>query len=114
MSIAIDDDGGWEFPKPAPILFADFMAELLELYQPPLRTTRTRDKMRFVLRVVSELIGPGGTTADLNPRLVARFLAGRPESEASVTTHGLLGYLRSACWATSARPATTPSRKATC
>jgi integrase len=92
-----DDDSGWEFPKPAPIRFADFATELLTLYEPPLRSIRTRDKMRFVIRIIAELLGPEGSTADINPRLVARFIAGRPASEVSVTTHFLLGYFRAAC-----------------
>jgi integrase len=94
---AIETDEGWGFPKPAPIPFADFVAELLTLYEPPLRSARTRDRMRHVLRVVAELLGPDGTTAQITPQFVARFIANRPESETSVTTHSLLAYLRAAC-----------------
>jgi len=79
------------------IPFGAFVEELLTLYQPPLRALKTRDRMRHTLRVVAGLVGPGGSTADLVPELVARFIRERPAGEASITTHTLLSYLRTAC-----------------
>jgi integrase len=93
----LDPEAGWEFPESGPISFGDFVAELLELYQPPLRAIKTRDRMRLVLRAVDELVGPGATTAALTPALVARFIASRPDSGASSTTYSLVAYLRVAC-----------------
>jgi integrase len=85
------------FPGLGPIPFADFAAELMRLYEPPLRALKTRDKMRFLLRIVADLVGPEGSTTDLTPELVAFFIRERPAGESSITTHTLVSYLRTAC-----------------
>ena len=72
-----------------------FTAELLALYEPPLRSKATAVKMARVLNMAAE--AGAETTADLTPALVARFVAARPASESPNTTHTLLGYLRAAC-----------------
>lgn len=72
-----------------------FTAELLALYEPPLRSKATAVKMARVLNMAAE--AGAETTADLTPALVARFVAARPASESPNTTHTLLGYLRTAC-----------------
>lgn len=87
----------FSFPDLGPIPFDRFRDELMALYEPPLRSIKTRDRMRFVIRVVAELVGPGATTAALTPELVGRFIKGRPEKEAPITTHSLLSYLRTVC-----------------
>jgi integrase len=97
--------GGWQEPAPSdwdfrsvgPIAFDRFVVELLKLYDFPLRAKKTRDKLRFTLDIVAGLLGPAGTTAGLDPALVARFIAGRPTAESPHTTKGLLANIRTAC-----------------
>ena len=80
----------------APIPFAEFRAELLALYEPPLRAKGTYDKMRQAVDIAGEFIGDG-TTADLTPALVARFVGSRPPELSPNTTAALLRSLRTAC-----------------
>ena len=80
-----------------PILFSAFRDELIALYQPPLRAKATMVKMRQTLDIVAELIGPAGTTAELTPTLVARYIASRPPRESPNTTVGMLRTLRTVC-----------------
>ena len=80
----------------SPIPFADFAAELLRLYEPPLRAKATCRGMRHMLAAVAGEIGEGGTTAGLTPDLVARIVAAR----AHLSPHSvkaLLRYLKTAC-----------------
>lgn len=71
----------------------DFRAEVLDLYQPPVRARNTWLKVRQVLGLVEDL--GVARPADLTPQLVARFvqLPGRSPN----TIRGLLGYLRAIC-----------------
>ena len=89
--------GDWDYRAFTPARFDDFRAELLALYEPPLRAKKTRAKMRHALDIVAGLLGPDGTTADLTPALIARFIAGRPDGESPHTTHSLLSNIRTAC-----------------
>ena len=89
--------GDWDFRPVGPIPFDRFVAELLPLYEPPLRPKTTHDKLRFTLRIVAELLGPGTTTAGLNPTLIARFIEARPPGESPHTTKALVANIRSAC-----------------
>jgi integrase len=82
---------------PVPIPFAAFQAELTEIYRPPMRAQATFGKMVQVLRAVADLLGPAGTTADLTPTLVARFISTRPATQGANTTISHLSYLRAAC-----------------
>jgi integrase len=79
-----------------PIPLADFRRKILALYEPPMRSAATHKKMRQVLDVLETLEGVY-TTADLTTGMVGRFIASRPAAEHPNTTHGLVGYLRSAC-----------------
>jgi integrase len=89
--------GDWDYRSFAPVPFAEFVDEILALYEFPLRAKATRDKLRQVLGIVADLLGPGGTTAGLDPSLVARLIASRPPAESPHTTQGLLNSLRAAC-----------------
>lgn len=80
-----------------PIPLARFRDEVLELYRPPLRAKGTFIKIRQVLDLVVALAGPGATTAELAPDLVARFVQARPEGESPNSTISLLNSLRAAC-----------------
>lgn len=98
MSIAsAPAPGDWDYRAFSPIPFARFRDELLALYAPPLRARKTMIKLRFTLDIAAGLLGPDATTADLNPALVARFIAGRPAAESPHTTFSLLSNLRTAC-----------------
>jgi integrase len=79
-----------------PIPFAAFQAELLDLYRPPLRSKGAFGKLRQVLEILSDLIGPG-TTAELTPALIGRFVASRPPGQSGATLKSLLGVVRAAC-----------------
>jgi integrase len=89
--------GDWDYRAVGPIKFDRFVDELLALYEYPLRAKGTRDKLKFTLKILAGLLGPDGTTAGLDPALVARFLASRPPGESPHTTKGLLANVRSAC-----------------
>ena len=89
--------GDWDYRSVGPIKFDRFIAELLKIYEPPLRSKRTGEKLRYVLELLSGLLGPEGTTAGLSLDLVARFVKSRPAAESPHTTHGLLANVRSAC-----------------
>jgi integrase len=87
----------WDYRRVTPIPFDRFAAELLTLYEFPLRAKGTRDKLRFTLNILSKMLGPDGTTAGLDPSLVARFITDRPSSESSHTTKSLLANVRTIC-----------------
>jgi integrase len=78
-----------------PIPWADFSAEVLALYAPPLRAASTRDKVRQALRQVAAL--GVASTAEIGPQLVARFVAAQPPANSPNTTRGLLSSLRACC-----------------
>ncbi len=78
-----------------PIPWAEFRAEVLSLYQPPLRARETQRRMTRVLDDVAAL--GVGSTAELTAGLVARFVAGRPPTEHPNTTHVKVSTLRAAC-----------------
>lgn len=80
-----------------PIPFAEFQARILEMYAPPQRAKGTFIKMRQVLNIAAALLGPDGTTADLNTALVSRIIASRPPGESRNTTLGILSPFRAAC-----------------
>jgi integrase len=80
-----------------PMPWPEFTRELLALYQPPLRAKATLCGMRQMMAIVAELLGPGGTTADLTPSLIARFIVSRPTGESAFTTKMMLGKLRVVC-----------------
>jgi integrase len=104
-SVPAKSAGGWQEPAPGdwdyrsvgPIAFDRFIAELLKLYDFPLRSKATRDKLRYTLEILAGLLGPDGTTAGLSIDLVASFVKSRPPGESPHTTHGLLANVRSAC-----------------
>jgi integrase len=75
-----------------PIAWEQFTAELLALYEPPLRAAATRRQMKHYL----ELAAAAGvkTTADLTPAAIARVIACRPPGEAPRTTAAVLRCLR--------------------
>jgi integrase len=89
--------GDWDYRAVGPIPFADFVAELLALYVPPLRSRNTWLKMRQTLAIVADLLGDDATTDGLTPQMVALFIESRPEAESPRTTHALLAYLRVSC-----------------
>ena len=93
-----DESEGWGMPATfGPIPFDAFRAELLALYEPPLRARKTYVKLRLTLDRVAELLGPGATTAGLTPAFIARLVASRPPRESTHTTKGRLNNVRTAC-----------------
>ena len=81
----------------SPIPMARFRDEVLTLYTPPLRARNTFIKMRQTLAIACELTGPGATTAELTPALIARFIQSRPPDQSNNSTLSLLSSLRVAC-----------------
>ncbi len=79
----------------APIPWPEFCAELLALYQPPMRAHATMTGLRRVLQLVADL--GVQSTAEIGPPLVARFLGARPPTESPNSTYSLLSTLRTAC-----------------
>jgi integrase len=77
-----------------PIPFFEFQTRILALYTPPLRAKATCVKIRQVLRIAGDLLGPEGTTAGFTTDLVARFIAGRPATETPNTPSSVLASLR--------------------
>jgi hypothetical protein len=88
-------NGGWEAPI-GPIPFDRFRAELLALYQPPMRAKKTYAQIRRTLETLAGMIGTG-TTAELTPALIARFIAARPQGESTHTTRSVLNNVRTVC-----------------
>ncbi len=80
-----------------PVAWPLFSEEFLSLYRPPLRAKATLAGMRQVMDIVAELLGEGGTTADLTPTLIVRFIQSRPATESAFTTKQMLAKLRVAC-----------------
>jgi integrase len=89
--------GDWDYRPVGPIPLDRFGDELLKLYVPPLRAKNTFLKMRQAMEIVEAVAGPGATTADLTPALIARFIESRPDGESPRTTHTLLAYVGAAC-----------------
>jgi integrase len=80
------------WPAIRPAAWADFRAELLSLYRPPLRAVATH---RAMAQTLDELAALGvATTADLTVGLIARFVAGRPAEESPNTTIKHLRQIR--------------------
>lgn len=90
------DGSPWQHAA-GPIPWDRFRAEVLALYEPPLRARATYTSMRHMLDVVSGLVGPEATTSTLSPSLIARLIATRPHGQSAYTTASLLSYLRAAC-----------------
>src|ERR1700733_12135176 len=91
-----DSPSAWGHPAPIPL--ADFTAEILAQYAPPMRAAGTRTRIRQVLTIVAELLGEGATTAGLNPQLVAAYVTKRSGLGLSNNTIvGELASLRAAC-----------------
>lgn len=80
---------------PRPIPYAQFTAEVLDLYRPPLRAAATRRRMAQLLSLLGEL-GPQ-TTADLTTGLLCRYVARRAEVVCTNSLAGELSYLAAAC-----------------
>lgn len=74
-------------PRPWP----EFSAELLALYQPPMRAPATLGAIRYTLEHVAAL--GVQSTAELTPKLVAAYIASCPQ-ESPNTTHSKVAYLR--------------------
>lgn len=74
------------------IPFTDFAAEALALYRPPLRRPGTYRKLRQVLAEFAALCG---TTAELSPAAVARWIAEHPGRRLA-TVRTLLSTFRAA------------------
>lgn len=96
MPIASPAEPWGERPAYHPIPFADFKPELLGLYEPPQRAKATYAKMRQTLEILAGLVG-NGTTADLSPALITRFIQARPAGTNPNTTIGLLRNVRAVC-----------------
>ena len=77
-----------------PIPWKQFTAELLKLYQEPMRSKRTAAKMRGTLQAL-EAMGVQ-STADLTAPLVAQYITTRCAGLQSVTIHGHLLYIQAA------------------
>lgn len=78
---------------PRPVRWEAFVAEVLELYAPPLRRPATGRKVRQVL---TELAPHCRSARDLSPAAVARWLRGHP-GRRPATVRTLLSSLRAAC-----------------
>lgn len=76
--------------------FDAFARHVLDLYQPPLRAAKTRQRMRQLLRIVATC-PTVATAADLDARMVAWFVAFRKNFVRANSLIGELGYLRAAC-----------------
>lgn len=81
--------------SPAPP-FDAFARHVLDLYQPPLRAAKTRQRMRQLLRIVATC-PTVATAADLDARMVSWFVAFRKNFVRANSLIGELGYLRAAC-----------------
>jgi integrase len=99
-SVTRDHSGAEGLSRPAgpgPVPFARFRAEVLSLYEPPLRAQATYRRMRQMFDIVSALMPPDATTEDLTPPLVAKLVASRPPGQSPYTTHAIVSSLRVAC-----------------
>lgn len=78
------------------MLLASFQAELLSLYQAPLRAPKTLEKMRQVFQILlrAQIVE---NVEDLTPPAIARFATKALEGRSPNTVRGLLSYLRAAC-----------------
>lgn len=79
---------------PSPVPIAEWASAVTALYATRRRTTRIR--MGQALRELAALAGPGATTAELTPALVARYGSYRPDRR-KATADGLLAAVRAAC-----------------
>jgi integrase len=89
--------GGWGPASMGPIPFADLAAELLRLYEFPLRAVATYRHMKNSLRIFAALLGPEGTTAHLTPDFIARLIASRPPGQSPYTVKAYLTNLKIVC-----------------
>jgi len=78
-----------------PIPWKSFLAQIEELYAPPMRSPRTRTAMLRVLRDV-EALGGVKTTTDLTPGLVAHYITARSAKVNPRTLHGNLLCIQAA------------------
>lgn len=76
-------------PKP----WAEFRAELLAIYEPPMRSRKTYTAMRRAFDRI-EAVGPIESTADLTAGLIARLIKAQPADRSSRTLLGLLRCVR--------------------
>jgi integrase len=79
----------------APVPFAAFRDELLTLYEPPMRSPKTRAGMKYALRCLEEL--GVHSTEDLTVVLIGKFVASRPSSNGANRILGVLSYIQAAC-----------------
>jgi len=78
-----------------PIAFETFVAELLELYGPTMRSAATRRGLVHAIGVLKSL--GVRTTADLTVSLVARLVSTRDPKLSPNTVRGLLRYVQALC-----------------
>jgi integrase len=78
-----------------PIPWAEFTAEFLLEYKPPLAARKTQMKMRHIVKAIGAL--GVETTADLTPDMLTRFVASRPPGQSAYTLRGLLMAAKVAC-----------------
>jgi integrase len=77
------------------ISWVRFSEEILELYEPPIRSKGTWYKIRQVLQVLSK-VGVK-SPRDLTPRTVNRFVRELEPGRSPATVAGLLAYLKITC-----------------
>jgi integrase len=85
-----------QLPHYRPVPWAEFRAELLTLYTPPVVAPMTRGRLVQVLREL-EALGGIETTADLTVQRVAQYVASRPPNQSAYTLHGVLSVVRTIC-----------------
>ena len=85
--------------RPEPTLtsvpWEKFKAEILKLYQPPMRAAKTLGGLKHALRHVDAM--GVAFTSDLTPALIADLVAGQVPTKSANTIHGLLRYVQAAC-----------------
>lgn len=79
-----------------PKAWAEFRAEVLALYEPPLRAAPSYRAMRRAFDRI-EALGPIGSTADLTAGLIAKLIQSQPPDRSTRTLLGLLRCVRVAC-----------------
>lgn len=77
--------------------WATFRTELESLYEPPMRSRNTRNKIRQALALI-EGAGPIATAAELTPSRIGRIVKNMEASTiATATAIGNLSYVRAVC-----------------
>lgn len=79
-----------------PKAWAEFRADLLAIYEPPLRSLATYRAMRHAFDQI-EGLGAVDTTADLTAGMVAALIKSRPAGQSPRTLLKLLRYVRIVC-----------------